>query len=167
MTIKTGYWGLKLGPDHIAIGVSRGVPRWLKAVPPRLPETFPGAWFQTARTEEYRARYAQILGRLDPVDIVARIDQLAQGRIPVLTCYERPNAGQWCHRSFLSCWLCLHLGLVVEEYGLEGQGFAASHPLLPAEYRVPLGSPSPAATVVCTRRGIPLGNPQNDRPDYE
>lgn len=138
MTILTGHWGLKLGPDHIAIGVSRGVPRWLKSAPPRLAETHPGPWFHSVDVETYRSRYAKILADLDPVAVVARIDQLAQGRIPVLSCWEKPGSGSWCHRAFLSCWLCLHLGLVIEEYGCEGQGFAAEHPLLPVRYRRPM-----------------------------
>ena len=144
MTILTGWWFSRLPDTHIHIGVSRSNPRRMRSGP-RLPEVFPGAWFQSVDVEEYRARYAQIQADLDPAAVVAPIERLAAGRIPVLSCWEKAGSGQWCHRSFLSCWLCLHLGLVVEEYGCEGQGFADTHPLLPPEYRRSLQTPAQPA----------------------
>jgi hypothetical protein len=94
-----------------------------------------GSWFRTAGTEEYRARYAAQLAELDAAEIVAQIDNAARGMIPVLCCYERLGSTDWCHRSYVSAWLCFHLGLVVPELTDPSGGYAGSHPMLPEEYR--------------------------------
>ena len=120
-------------PGYVKIGISRGTPRGMHAAP-KIMALAPGPWFRTASTERYRALYAAQLFALDAAEIVAQIDARAQGQIPVLCCYERHGSGDWCHRGYVSAWLCLHLGLVVPElYDMSG-GYAGSHPMLPAEY---------------------------------
>ncbi|WP_132251341.1 hypothetical protein [Methylobacterium segetis] len=104
---------------------------------PKVAALAPGTWFRTAGTEEYRARYAAQLAALDPAEIVEQIDSLANGQIPVLCCYERLGSGDWCHRGYVSAWLCFHLGLVVPELHDRTGGFAGLHPMLPAEFRRP------------------------------
>lgn len=138
--LLTGYWFTRLPSTHIHIGVSRGTPRHMSSAP-RMPQLAPGSWFHSVDVEEYRSRYVAQLAKLDPLATVQQIDRLARGRIPVLCCYEKANDGHWCHRAYISAWLCHHLGLVVEEYGCIGQGYATSHPLLPAQYRQPLATP--------------------------
>ncbi|MCE4223633.1 DUF488 domain-containing protein [Methylobacterium sp. C25] len=140
--ILTSHWFAKLPRDHIKIGVSSGTPSGFKHLP-RIAELAPGPYFRTADAETYRSRYVTQLAQLDPTQIVDRIDQLAQGQTPVLVCWERPGTGDWCHRAWISVWLAHRLGLIVEEFGLEGRGFGASHPMLPEEYRRPQSTPVP------------------------
>ena len=45
----------------------------------------------------------EILGKLDPMKVVLDIFQLANGKIPVLLCYEKP--GDFCHRHLVADWL--------------------------------------------------------------
>jgi hypothetical protein len=132
--ICTGSHYDRLPPGYVKIGISRGTPRGMPSGP-RIPSLQPGPWFRTAGNEEYRALYAGILADLDPVEIVATIDRLADGRIPVLTCFERFGSGDWCHRAYISAWFALHLGLVVPEYMDPSGAYGAEHSMLPAEYR--------------------------------
>ena len=143
MTIKTSYWYQSLPADHIKIGVSRGVPPRFRQAP-RMIELQPGPWFRSVDAETYRSLFVAGLQKHDPAAIVEKIDCLAQGRVPVLCCWERPGTG-WCHRAWLSVWFAHTLGLVVEEFGLEGQGYAAAHPMLPDAYRKPLQAPAQSA----------------------
>lgn len=137
--IYTSFWSKPLQADMIRIGISRGSPRWMKPGP-RIPELAPGSsWFYTTTDpEEFRSAYVGQLECVDPGEVVERIDRIADGRTAVLTCFCKPGDGRWCHRSWVSVWLAHHLGLIVEEYGFEGQGFAAEHVMLPAEFRRPL-----------------------------
>lgn len=136
--IYTSFWsGPKLPPEFVRIGISRGAPRWLPPQP-RIAALAPGKWlFDVTEFEDFRSRYCSQLACLDAGEISDQIDQLAGGRIPVLCCFCKPlTAGtRYCHRSLASAWLEYHLGLIVEEVGLEGQGHGADHPMLPAEYR--------------------------------
>jgi hypothetical protein len=55
------------------------------------------------------------LHRLPPVG--ARI---ADGRVPVLCCFEKPNdPPNWCHRSLVADWIERTLGQPVREIGFE------------------------------------------------
>lgn len=45
----------------------------------------------------------QILGNLNAVEVVNDIFKLADGKIPVLLCYEKP--GDFCHRHLVADWL--------------------------------------------------------------
>ena len=136
MIVKTSFWARHLPPDHVRIGISRGSPRWMKGTQPRLAELAPGSWlYTTDDPEEYRVRYVTQLAALDPVRVVERIRCEAAGKVPVLTCFCKPGGSNWCHRAWVSVWLAHRAGLTVEEYGFEGQGFAASHIMLPAEFR--------------------------------
>lgn len=140
--IYTSFWSGQLPPNHIRIGISRGTPRWMK-VQPRITELAPGSWLYTVAddTEEFRSRYVSQLGALDPVQVVERIHCEAAGKTPVLTCFCKPGVSNWCHRSWVSVWLAHRAGLQVPELGMEEQGCAASHPLLPAAYRRPVERP--------------------------
>jgi hypothetical protein len=131
--IKTGSWFTPLPEDHIRIGISRGVPRGMPAGYRLFKALAPGPWFNTTTPTEYDHLYAEILGKLDAGEVVRQIEALANGRVPVLCCYERPNTGVWCHRAMVSRWLHQQLGLVVPEVGFEARPVEDPHPLLPAE----------------------------------
>ena len=93
-----------------------------------------GPWFNSVGVAEYIERYNAILDKLDPHVVVAELQALSGGRIPVLCCFERAGGPDWCHRALVSEWLTNTIGLSVPEFGFEDQ---RDHPMRP---------PSPAPT---------------------
>ena len=70
--------------------------------------------------DEYRRLSTwKSLTSLDAVRVRDDLIRLADGRIPVLCCFERPGRGQWCHRAIAAQWLAEALGLQVPEVGFE------------------------------------------------
>lgn len=69
------------------------------------------------RTDErYTHRYFQeVLGKLDPHEILRMITTIGQGSDVALCCYEKP--GDFCHRHLLAQWLMENTGVVIEEFG--------------------------------------------------
>lgn len=136
MILKTASWFSVLPPDHIRIGISRGVPRLAIGKGYRLYRKLaPGPWFNHVPLDEYRRRYdAEILAPLDPQQVVDDLLRIAGGRIPVLCCFERPGPGQWCHRAIVSEWFHRELGIHVSELGHESETL---HPLRPPEMLIP------------------------------
>jgi hypothetical protein len=129
--MKTASWFTPLPDDHIRIGISRGVPRRQAAGYRVFRQLAPGPWFNSVDAEEYYRRYrAEILAPLDPRTVAAELTDLAGGRIPVLVCYERPGAGDWCHRAMAAEWLAAALGRTVPELGYETLP-QHQHPLMP------------------------------------
>lgn len=129
--IKTGSWFTPIPDDHARIGISRGVPRRMPAGFRRYTKLNPGPWFHSVDVDEYRRRYdTEILGVLDPQQVVDDLLRIADGKIPVLCCFERPGPGQWCHRAMVSDWFERHLGIRVPELGHET---ADRHPLSPPQ----------------------------------
>ena len=118
-----------LSDDHIKIGISRGTPRFQIAPGWRLYRKLqPGPWFNSVPAGEFIARYqAEILAPLGPQQVLADLQRIGGDRIPVLCCFERPNAGVWCHRAMVASWLAESLGIAVPEFGFE----TAEHPLRP------------------------------------
>ena len=56
--------------------------------------------------------------------------RLANGRVPVLCCFEAVGGPKWCHRSLVASWLSAALGEAVPELGFEDRP-QERHPLLP------------------------------------
>ena len=83
--------------------------------------------------EDIRLYSAEILAPLDPHQVLDRIQRLAEGRIPVLCCFERVGGPGWCHRALAAAWLADSLGITVPEPGYEDQ---ALHPLRPPKLLV-------------------------------
>ncbi|CFX24458.1 conserved protein of unknown function [Candidatus Filomicrobium marinum] len=139
--ILTSSWFTPLPADHLHIGISRGVPRGMKAGYKRYLKLNPGPWFNSCRTpKEYFDRYyGEILKPLDSARTVEEILQLADGKIPVLVCFEsiKPESG-WCDRALVSTWLHDELGMEVCEFGHEHLGHGWQHPKLDPALRKPL-----------------------------
>jgi hypothetical protein len=129
--IYTGCWFSKLPPDYIKVGVSLGVPKKMEKGYRLYKKLAPGPWFNSVSPAVYRQRYFDELSLLDPEQVVNEIEGLADDRIPVLVCWERPTQPEWCHRAFISAWLADKLNLVVPECGLEEKGHGWQHPKLP------------------------------------
>ncbi|MBV8614941.1 MAG: hypothetical protein JOY66_14425 [Acetobacteraceae bacterium] len=85
--------------------------------------------------DEYLHLYpAEVLDPLDPRAVAIELAEIAAGCVPVLCCWERPLAGQWCHRALAAAWLAAALGEPVPEFGFEHLP-QAEHPLrLPLEH---------------------------------
>jgi hypothetical protein len=135
--IYTSNWGSALPDNFKRIGISRGTPR-------RGPDGYrvyrplqPGGWWaDCASNEEFRERYFEILNKLDARQVVADLVRLADGKTPVLLCWEPPtHSDEWCHRGLAAAWLHDELGLEVREYGHEGEGCGWCHPKLAPEFR--------------------------------
>ena len=76
----------------------------------------PGPWFNSVSTLEYDRLYkAEVLALLDPAKVIADLEAIARGKIPVLCCYERAGSGLWCHRALAAQWLSDALGIKVPE----------------------------------------------------
>jgi hypothetical protein len=69
-----------------------------------------------------------VLDRLNPQQVHEEILRLADGRMPVLCCFECAGGEQWCHRALAAAWLAEGTGMAVPELGYEDQ---ALHPLRP------------------------------------
>jgi hypothetical protein len=119
--IKTGAWGAKAPKDHIKIGISRGPPRGHEAGYRLYRALAPGDWFHSVGVVEFVKRYNATLSALDPRSVMADITGLADGRTPILCCFEATDdivAGScWCHRSLAAHWLHKTLGVAVREFG--------------------------------------------------
>jgi hypothetical protein len=54
--IFTSFWSKPLTADHIRIGISRGSPRWMKGIQPRIAALAPGQWLYTVTDfEDFRS----------------------------------------------------------------------------------------------------------------
>ena len=135
--IFTSSWAIALPDNFKRVGISRGTPR-------RGPGGYrvyralqPGKWWaDCASNEEFRQRYMEILSKLNARQVVDDLVRLADGKTPVLLCWEPPTPGNdWCHRGLAAAWLSDELDLQVREYGQEEHGFGWCHPKLPAEFR--------------------------------
>jgi hypothetical protein len=133
MIILTGCWFLPIPPGHIKVGISRGRPRGLPTGYRMYRALAPGPWFNSVGAAEYTRLYeTEILGPLDPAQVLDEIAKRAAGLVPVLCCYERLGGPGWCHRSLAAEWLGAHLGRTVPELGFEGLA-QDEHPMLPTQ----------------------------------
>lgn len=132
--IRTSSWYAALPVGHLRIGISRGTPRGLPAGYRRYPKLSPGKWFNSVTPTDYERLYAEeVLRKLDPRRVVDELVQIADGQVPVLVCYEKPDTPvevDWCHRGLVSVWLHETIGLEVRELGRETCGSGFSHPKL-------------------------------------
>jgi hypothetical protein len=147
--IKTSHWSAKLPHDHMRIGISRGTPRGASAGYRTYRKLAPGQWFHSAEPAEYLELYnREILAPLDPRVVAEELYTLAQGRIPVMLCFERAGKpGDWCHRAMAAQWLAEGIGQPVPEFDHE-QLCQHMHPLWPdavrpTETRGPAGAQGP------------------------
>ncbi len=118
--MKTASFFTYFGPGRIAIVRGR--------VPVRTPGGYriyrdlaPRWDMLTMPYDQYRTIYAEILGPLDPVNVLEDLERLADGHEPVLLCFERPpfSASNWCHRRMVADWFSQTLQLEVPETNSE------------------------------------------------
>jgi hypothetical protein len=135
--IFTSSWQTKIDETTCCrIGISRSTPRGQKGFR-RYSKLHPGPWFRSIADErDWAKRYeAEILAPLDPQATVDELLAMADGRVPVLLCWEPPEPGDdYCHRGLVAAWLARTLKMTVE-LGQEGKGCGHSHPKLPRSLR--------------------------------
>lgn len=136
--ILTSSWGTKIDPNqYCRIGISRSTLRGQKGFR-RYPKLHPGPWFRSIPDERaWAERYRQeILAPLDPQATIDELVAMAEGRVPVLLCWEPPAPGDdYCHRGLVAAWLWETCKVEVCELGFEHEGCGASHPKLPRSLR--------------------------------
>lgn len=139
--ILTSSWQTAIDEArYCRIGISRSTPRGQKGYR-RYPKLNPGPWFRSiAEEREWAKRYEDEI--LAPLDAQATVDELmamADGRVPVLLCWEPPEPGDdYCHRGLVAAWLSRSLKMRVCELGQESEGCGHSHPKLPRSLRRPV-----------------------------
>jgi hypothetical protein len=77
------------------------------------PALAPGKWFRSAKFEDYLTLYAKILSQLDPQVVWDDLHNLADGKEPIILCFESP--GTFCHRRLVANWLSINLGVLIQE----------------------------------------------------
>lgn len=116
--IRTASFFTYKGPGRISIAryAPRGTPAGFRA----FKALAPGDWFNKVTWDEYVPRYnAEILGRLEPKETLAKLQELAgEGNIPTLLCWEKPPIvpGNECHRRLVADWFQQRLGIDVPEF---------------------------------------------------
>lgn len=106
MKIYTSYFANSraLGKENIMpISIARYSPKWFYG--PRYTDVAPTGYMLSSvcSHEEYLRKYDEILKKLNPQNVIAAIERIAQGKDVALCCYEKP--GEFCHRHLLSEWL--------------------------------------------------------------
>ena len=84
------------------ISIARYSPRWYQG--PQFTAVAPTSYMLSGACshEEYLRRYDEILGKLNPQQVVSAIENISRGRDVALCCYEKP--GDFCHRHLLAEW---------------------------------------------------------------
>jgi hypothetical protein len=86
----------------------------------RIRHLAPGPWFHSVDAGEYDRLYAaEVLAPLDPERVRGELLRLAQGRVPVLCCFERGPPAT-CHRALIAEWF-EKAGITRRELGHEGR----------------------------------------------
>lgn len=70
--------------------------------------------------DEYKPRFREeVLGRLDPDQVIEDLLRLAQPNPPVLLCFEKPpiTPANFCHRRMVADWLWEERGINAPELG--------------------------------------------------
>jgi hypothetical protein len=114
--MKTSCFSVYEGPGRISI--ARYAPRGTPAGFRIFKALAPGEWFNKVPEAEYRRRYfGEVLGELDPSEVVAQLEDLGGGAEPVLLCWEKPplTPRNWCHRRMVAEWLKSTLDIEVPE----------------------------------------------------
>ena len=139
--ICTSSWQTAIDETkYCRIGISRSTPRGQKGYR-RYPKLNPGPWFRSIADErDWAKRYEdEILAPLDSQKTIDELMTMADGRVPVLLCWEPPEPGDdYCHRGLVAAWLERSMKLKVCELGQEREGCGHSHPKLPRSLRRPV-----------------------------
>lgn len=118
MKVYTSYFanGKKLKKAGVKmVGVALYPPQWYYGL--SLKELAPTySILNEQDVDVYTARYKrEVLGRLNPNEVLRKLQEVSGGRDIALCCFEKPD--DFCHRHLLADWLNEKLNLGVEEFG--------------------------------------------------
>ena len=110
--IYTSYFGAlkRIPPDIVPISICGKAPEWwtgkqYKKLAPKW--SFFQEWKQNHDNDYYTECFKeQVLDKLDPTQVVADLEALAEGRQFILLCYEKPL--EFCHRHLVADWFNEH-----------------------------------------------------------
>ena len=119
--IYTSYFAAlrKLPLDIIPISICGKAPDWyhgiqFKVLAPKY--DFFMKWKQNHDNDYYiKCFNEQVLNKLNPIEIITRLNTLAGGQPFALICYEKP--GDFCHRHLVADWLIQNC-FEAKEYGV-------------------------------------------------
>jgi hypothetical protein len=115
MKIYTSYFGKikKLRENRIVpIGIARFPPKQIFIR--SIFELSPRPDMLRMESEQYDREFWKILGKLNPKEMVKKIESISEGWDCALLCFEK--SGDPCHRYMVAEWLNRELGLDVKEY---------------------------------------------------
>lgn len=97
------------------ISIARSMPKGHTC--PSYRALAPGPWFKSVDYTEYMVRYFEQLAKLNPKQVMADLNELAQGHEPILLCWERLETPEdWCHRRMVAEWFKTELNIDVPEF---------------------------------------------------
>lgn len=117
--IYTSYFAkLKALPENIIpISICGKAPNWYKGLQYKklAPKyDFFMKWKENHNNDYYIEHFQkEVLDQLDILTVIRNLMDLADGKIPCLICYEKPN--DFCHRHLVADWLNKH-DFKCEEY---------------------------------------------------
>ncbi len=117
MEIFTSSWFTY--KDHGRIGISRYSPRGMSAGYKLYRALAPTPDMLKMPLAEYEPKFwADILGPLDPEQVMRDLEARSQEGRAVLLCFERPPFDEinFCHRHMVARWIEQHTGQKVEEW---------------------------------------------------
>ena len=120
MEIYTSSWFQYFGPGRI--GISRGNPRGMAGGYRLYKKLAPSRdILQNAKEySEYRRRFFdEVLGQLDPQQVLKDLEERSQEGRAVLLCFEKTplnTSDNFCHRTMVAEWLTNETSHTVEEW---------------------------------------------------
>lgn len=101
---------------HATIRISRGHPRWHRTYKDAgvIPELMPDRDMFGLPREKFEEVFTLKLAALDWEAVIAKIEELAGDRIPVLMCFEKVDdillGKTYCHRHLVAEWIRTFVG---------------------------------------------------------
>lgn len=69
---------------------------------------------EVTREQYIQMYYRDVVGHLNPAQVIADIERMSQGKDAALLCYEKP--GDFCHRRLFADWMLRETGLEIKEW---------------------------------------------------
>lgn len=118
--VYTSYFAnLRNLPNNLCpISISGKAPDWYTGIQYKV--LAPKYWFFKKYEEDHDKEFyieafnKDVLNNLKAYEVLSKLKELANGKIPCLICYEKP--GDFCHRHLVAEWLKNNCNIEVEEY---------------------------------------------------
>lgn len=118
MTIYTSYFarlGKLKAAGVVPIGIALWPPRFFNGLQLRYLAPKKYMMGEGVTREQYiEMYYKDVLGRLNPEQVIGEIERLSLGMDAALLCFEKP--GDFCHRHLFAEWVLKQTGLEIREW---------------------------------------------------